>query len=215
MANNSVIITSEKQPQKGQDHRSSNNFTTEQFGKDSSLVFRTYYDYGTGDQKVATDITYDIKVDKTGKDTTYLSDVRFGECKKNTDNRNLYIADPQNAEKEFTVVVEMGVCMKSEKSALEGQKDRSSENFSTKQFEGKKVIIKAYYDFGKGTQKFADKVTFDIKEDKPVLSDPTLLKNVGNGTTDSSKITGKKNVYIANPTGAEDSFTVVITEAED
>lgn len=103
--NQKVTIVSEKQPQKGQHERSSNNFTTSDFNKDATLTFRAYYDYGMATQSEAKDIIFDIKVDKTGKDPMYLDNIRSGKVAENTHHRNLYIANPQHATGSFTVEV--------------------------------------------------------------------------------------------------------------
>ena len=80
-------------------------FTTEDFGKDSRLTFRAYYDYGMPTQSEATEIVFDIKADKTGKDPMYLDNIRSGHVADNTHHRNLYIANPQHAKGSFTVEV--------------------------------------------------------------------------------------------------------------
>ncbi|WP_395547677.1 MULTISPECIES: hypothetical protein [unclassified Lacrimispora] len=100
-----VTIVSEKQPQKGQNERSSNNFTTADFSENARLTFRAYYDYGMPTQKEASDIVFDIKGDKTGKDPMYLDNIRSGHVADNTHHRNLYIANPQKATGSFTVEV--------------------------------------------------------------------------------------------------------------
>lgn len=100
-----VTIISEKQHQKGQNERSSNNFTTADFSKEASLTFRAYYDYGMPTQSEAKDIIFDIKVDKTGKDPIYLDNIHSGKVAENTHHRNLYIANPQNANGSFTVEI--------------------------------------------------------------------------------------------------------------
>ena len=80
------------------------------------------------------------------------------------------------------------------------------------QFQNQTVGIYAYYDYGTENQKEATDITFDIKENK-TGTDPTLLKGIKSGTTDSSgQITGRKKVYIANPSGAEKEFTVTVTQ---
>lgn len=100
-----VTITSERSPQKGQSHRSSNNFTTADFSENARLTFRAYYDYGMPTQTEATDIVFNVKVDKTGIDPTYLDNIKSGHIADNTHHRNLYIADPRDARGNFTVEV--------------------------------------------------------------------------------------------------------------
>jgi 1-phosphatidylinositol phosphodiesterase len=105
MADLKVTILSESRPLKGQKNRSSNNFTTADFPEDTSLTFRAYYDYGTPKQSEAKGIEFDVKVDKTGYDPTYLNRIHSGHVADNTRDRNLYIANPSNADSSFTVEV--------------------------------------------------------------------------------------------------------------
>jgi len=100
-----ATIISESQPQKGQDERSSNNFTTADFGEGTRLTFRAYYDYGMFTQKEASEVVFDVKADKTGKDPIYLENIQSGHIADNTHHRNLYIANPKNAKGSFTVEV--------------------------------------------------------------------------------------------------------------
>ena len=100
-----ITIKSEKSEQSGQKHRSSNNFTTADFPQSATLNFLVYYRYGQIDQVNAPNVLFDIKVDKTGHDPTYLHNVKSGDSHKNTRHRNLYIANPRNAEEAFTVVI--------------------------------------------------------------------------------------------------------------
>jgi len=105
-----VTVLSEKKPQNGQKERSSHNFTTANFPEnvkleDTRLSFMVFYDYGTANQRSDSKISFDIKVDKTGKDPTFLRGVRSGFLQPNTHHRSLYIANPKNAEKSFTVLI--------------------------------------------------------------------------------------------------------------
>lgn len=210
--NTTVMIESQPSPLEGQKHRSSINFTTEQFDEKCSLLFSAYYNYGKTTQERALNVVYDIKADKTGIDPTYLSDVTFGECHQNTHHRNLYIANPKNAEEKFTVVIEPGVYVKSEPSHQPGQKHRSSDDFSAYNFQDVKIVFNVYYDYGTKEQQHAKGITFDIMENKPVKKDPVLLSGIQDGTVDiDKKINGKTDIYIANPVGALKEFTVVLT----
>jgi hypothetical protein len=101
-----VTILSEKQPQRGQKERSSDNFTTAVFKDNARLTFRAYYKYDlAGGIEEAKDIVFDVKVDKTGKDDVYLEGIKSGHVADNTHHRNLYIANPKGAEGSFTVEV--------------------------------------------------------------------------------------------------------------
>lgn len=88
-----VTIESRMTPLPNQNHRSSQNFTTKDMAK--RVIIRAYYDYGQPNQKEAGDLVFDIKVDKSGLDTTWQKQISSGRETKNTGNRNLYIANPK------------------------------------------------------------------------------------------------------------------------
>ncbi|WNY27182.1 hypothetical protein [Methanolapillus ohkumae] len=98
-----VTITSEKSPLPGEKHRSSINFTTEGLGKESNIKIKVFYDYEKPNPVEATGVTFDIKIDKLGPDGTWIPEAKTGASEKNTSHRNLYIANPKNAERKFTV----------------------------------------------------------------------------------------------------------------
>lgn len=100
-----VTIVSETAPQNKQKERSSNNFTTRDFPENATLNIFAYYRYGKPDVEEAKELSFDIKVDKTGHDTVFFPGVRSGDTHKNTDDRSLYIANPRGAREQFTVVI--------------------------------------------------------------------------------------------------------------
>ena len=75
---------------------------------------------------------------------------------------------------------------------------------------GKRILFRAYYDFGTTNQLEAKDVTFDIMQDKSMATDPVIWKNLKSGSDESNKVYEK--LYIANPKGADKNFTVVIIE---
>lgn len=213
MSKQQVTVTSGKNVQSGQKHRSSINFTTEGFGEDCSLIFRAYYGYGTNDQREARGIIFDIKVDKTGHDPTWLSNIQSGYCCENTDDRNLYIANPCNALEDFTVVIESGVIIESSNAPLDKQKHRSSKNFSTRGFADKaKLMITAFYDYGTEQASSATNIRFSVKQDRTAHTDPVIWPNLAFGDIVENK--RDSSLYIADPQNAAKSFTVVINELE-
>ena len=100
-----VTIVSERDKQRGQKHRSSNNFTLADFSEKAKLTFKAYYDYGMATQLEAKEIVFDIWVDKTGKDPQYQNGIKSGHVAENTHHRNLYIANPRDAKSSFTVEI--------------------------------------------------------------------------------------------------------------
>ncbi len=87
-----------------------------------------------------------------------------------------------------------------------GQKERSSENFSTKGMgPGTSILWNA-----------PEGVSFDIKIDKTAATDPFYANGVKDGTI--TPYTSESKLYIANPKGAEGTFTVyfkVFTPEDD
>lgn len=82
----------------------------------------------------------------------------------------------------------------SENEPQDGQNERSSKNFSTKNMQGTALLW--YVDEG---------ISFDIKIDK-AGTDPFYATNVKNGTI--TPYTSSDKLYIANPKGATKKFTV-------
>ncbi|MCR9163827.1 MAG: DeoR family transcriptional regulator [bacterium] len=81
-----------------------------------------------------------------------------------------------------------------------GQKNRSSENFGTNTVNS-----------GDGDLLWScpDGVSFNVMKDKSVAVDPVVFKSVKNGTV--TKNSDDRNLYIANPKGASEAFTVTAT----
>lgn len=96
-----VTITSEKAPMKGQDHRSSNNFATEDLEENDTLF------WFCSDPNVS----FDVCIDKTGKDETFAQGVKNGTVTGFKSTKNFYIANPSGATDNFTVL-----CMSVKKS---------------------------------------------------------------------------------------------------
>lgn len=205
-----VTVVSGATPQEGQRHRSSNNFTTADFKENCGLYIRAFYDYGTGGQREAKDVTFAINCDKTGHDTTYAKNVKSGDCYKNTDNRNLYIADPDGAQKEFTVVIESGA-VRSEQKTMDGQNHRSSNNFPLTGFEaGSAIKFNVYYDYEDENETRATELSFYLKQDKSGKDSLIYREKIMDGMELGVKSVEK--AYIADPDNATDSFTVVIEQ---
>jgi len=92
----SVSVVSEPQPQSGQKHRSSDNFSTDNLD-----------DWGGLKWSCPDGISFDVKKDKSGlPDSTEFSNVSNGTITKFSGDRNLYIANPEGASQEFTVTAE-------------------------------------------------------------------------------------------------------------
>ncbi len=103
---NIVTITSQAHPAPRQKHRSSENFYPQSLGN-GIIAIKAYYQYGTQKQQEANDIIFDVNIDKTGKDGVFASNIKSGHVCQNTNDRNLYIANPRNAITDFTVEVSL------------------------------------------------------------------------------------------------------------
>ena len=100
-----VSIISEPRKQKGQKHRSSENFTLADFPSKCELTVNVYTDYDKDPSTVTSDkITFDIKADKTGGDPVLAKGLKNGSTFSVPDHRNLYIADPKDTDYKFKVV---------------------------------------------------------------------------------------------------------------
>lgn len=207
-----VAVTSAKDIQEGELHRSSHNFTLEEFGKKAEMFFRVYYDYGTEKQIEAEDVMFDIWIDEPMlKDPVFVRDITTGHATTNTKNRDLYIANPRKAQKEFTVVAEYGVRVDSQSQIMDDHKHRSSQNFATSNLAHGDIQFHTYYHYGTPAQIPAPKVSFSIRQNKMVLHPPVIWKDVGDGTIVRNQAFEK--LYVADPHGAVEPFTVIITMA--
>ncbi len=90
----SVSVVSEDSPQKGQDHRSSPNFSTKKLTEGSQLTW-------TSSEK---DAVFDVKEDKSlASDPTIFTGLSNGAVTDFVSKSGLYIANPENAHGAFTV----------------------------------------------------------------------------------------------------------------
>jgi hypothetical protein len=93
----------------------------------------------------------------------------------------------------------------SQMKPLDGQKNRSSVNFSTNSIPtGTK-----YLSFEVSGTTNNDAVFFNVMEDKTAASDPTIYSGVSNGYR-SNNVKKYGNLYIANPEGASNEFEVIV-----
>lgn len=206
-----VTITSANEIQEGQLHRSSGNFTLEEFGHHAEMFFRAYYDYGTDKQMEAEDVMFDIWIDEQLKDPVYLRDITSGYASSNTKHKQLYIANPRHAQKEFTVVAEYGVRIDSQSRTMDDHKHRSSDNFATERLSHGDIQFHTYYHYGTVAQIAAPEVTFSIRQNKLVLHPPVIWKDVVDGTVVRNQAFEK--LYVADPQNAVEPFTIIITMA--
>lgn len=87
----------------------------------------------------------------------------------------------------------------------DGQKNRSSVNFSTQSIPtGTK-----YLSFEVTGTTNNDAVFFNVMEDKTAASDPTIYHNVSNGYR-TNNVQKYSSLYIANPEGASNEFEVIV-----
>lgn len=86
-----------------------------------------------------------------------------------------------------------------------GQKHRSSGNFSTEGAPSGTHNIQWTIAMSDGSS--PDGITFDVMKDVSGGTDPTIWSGVRNGSQTS--YSSYRSVYIANPSGASKSFTVL------
>lgn len=193
----SRTVMSEAGPQHGQKERSSNNFSTSDMGGGTAI----YWSCPEG-------ISFDVKIDKTGTDPFYANGITNGTITSFQNNSKFYIANPRNAEKAFEVqytvfTPEDGVTyVFSAKDHMSGQSHRSSSNFNL-----------PYLDY-KGYAVVCPKgVRFRIMKDISGGNDDEIVKDVKDG--DLINRLGGDNLYIADASGADNSFMVSFTPLSD
>ena len=93
-------VTSEKQPQEGQEHRSSGNFSTQGLPEGTKTLA---WEIEGGEETEV--IKFQVKEDVTGKDPVYFVEVYNGNRTAVKSSRSLYIADPVGATSPFLVKV--------------------------------------------------------------------------------------------------------------
>lgn len=92
----------------------------------------------------------------------------------------------------------------SEPTPQEGQNERSSGNFSTEGAPSDSTIIWVV-----GDNDHADTISFDVKEDKTLASDPVIWPGVF--SCSQNRYESSRSFYIANPAGAGvNNFTVSV-----
>jgi len=97
-----AAVQSEPQPQKGQKHRSSGNFSTVSADSCATILI---FKIDKSNPKWNS-IRFDVKEDKSeGKDPVIYTDVYSGNREPVVRERSLYIANPEGADADFTVEV--------------------------------------------------------------------------------------------------------------
>lgn len=208
----SKSVRSEAHPQKGQKHRSSNNFSTSDF-----LKFIPYnpnpsdpnycpFPFGmyVGPSKLKwscpPNISFTVQIDKSGTDGTFAKNLTNGSVTDFTSSDKLYIADPIGAPSDFTITYsafepEEGVVyVNSDKGPMSGQSHRSSENFQLGDAARYKVECSE------------SNVSFTIAHDVSAANDKTIYTNVKNGSIINTPTDNK--LYISDPSGASTNFLV-------
>lgn len=195
----STTVTSERGPQHGQNHRSSDNFSTTDLGKDmSSAPTLLYISAPDG-------VTFDIMEDVKGGTDTYHHKQAYNGCIITYfSSSRAYIANPSGAGSSFNVKL---TALRSKGSVtfvsslgrhLDGQDHRASENFS----------------FAKNIPMFKvhcsdPNATFGIYNDVFMASDDKIALNVKDG--DFINLSSELyNYYITDPDGNNGKpFTVM------
>ena len=186
-------VKSESKPQKGQKHRSSDDFSTK--GMNSQKLLWTCPD----------GITFDVNINKSGKDDVWASNLFNMAITDLSPNANLYIADPKGANESFTITYRVFednpnyIYITSLDEPEDGQKHRSSENFNLKGstlFQIECTDKDASFDIWQDLNG-SDKVIFSD------LKDGAIIQNPGSD----------HNLYIADP-DADNAFMVTFKPYE-
>jgi len=198
---NSVSVTSEKGPQKGQKHRSSNNFSTSSL--QGSKGAPNYMVVSCPDK-----VTFDLNVDKSGTDEVYDNDVYNGAILPYRNSDKFYIANPSGASSSFTVkftavyLEGAGMIVSSPGRVREGQSHRASLNF-TLPYGGSRFKVHCTN----------PSVVFGIFEDVTAASDNRMASQVTDGDY-INRSRNKDNYYITEPSNANGPFQVYFEPVE-
>lgn len=192
-----VSVTSESGPQKGQSHRSSDNFSTKNLTGGDHLL------WSCTDE----DASFSVNIDKSGKDETFASNIHNGAITSYRSEEKFYIADPKNASGSFTVtcsrinVGEGYIYINAAKDHMEGQNHRASNNFNFGSYRRYSVDCSA-------------DVKFKIMKDISAGTDKTAYSTQGGATiTVSSDYTD--DLYVADVTGATGPLTITLVPCEE
>lgn len=185
-------VISEDGPQKGERHRSSTNFST--IGMNKGKILWSCDD----------GITFDVNIDKSGSDDVFASSLFNTAITDFYESDHLYIANPNGASDDFTITYEIieelpgYVYVTSSSSPLDGQKNRSSQNFNLGSSNYYEVVCK-------------DSISFKINQDVSG-SDEGIYSNLKNGSIIRNPL--RSDLYIANPSGATNAFMVTFVPRE-
>lgn len=191
--NNSTTRTIESEPthQDKQDHRSSGNFSTKGMNNTGSILWNC-----------PEGVTFSVWIDKTGKDGVMADNLYNGAITPYYESDKLYIANPQGAKDNFIVTYssfkpeEGSVYVTSSASPLSGQDHRSSQNFS----------LGSYYAYFEVNCE--NGITFEIRKDVSGGSDYVVLGSVDNGSIIGNHTNLGNDLYIADPSGTDNSFLI-------
>lgn len=184
-------IESEPTPQKGQDHRSSGNFSTKGMNNTGSILWNC-----------PEGVTFSVWIDKTGKDGVMADNLYNGAITPYYESDKLYIANPHGTDDNFIVTYssfepeEGCVYVTSSASPLSGQNNRSSQNFGLGNYY-------AYYVVS------CDKgISFNLMKDVSGGNDYVVLENITDGDIIGNHTDLGGDLYISNPSDAGSSFLV-------
>lgn len=207
-----TVVTSACTLYEGELHRSSQNFSLEAYGRYADLLFRAYYDYGTPAQREAEDVMFDIWIDEPMRhNPVYLRDICSKHAAPTMKCDRLYIANPRGAQKEFTVVAEAAIRVDSQATAMSDHKHRSSDNFYLDELPDGDVSFHIFYHYGTPIQKRAQGISFSVRQNKLMRHPRVIWEQVTDGATEHNE--AYERLYIADPQGAEEPFTVIIAQA--
>lgn len=191
-----IDVTSEKDHQRGQKHRSSNNFNLSKIKKDNNKVHYILVEAPDG-------VKFNIMEDKTGKDPTRFTGLTNGSIVRNDGYNNVYISDPSGAKGKFDITFydvtfkDGVVYVESEGTPKSGQKHRSSETFRLISGHTRYRVVCSN-----------EKASFHLYQDITGI-DKMIAKNVKHGDYINYS-SSRTNFYIYDPAGTnKKSFAIL------
>ncbi|MDF9829094.1 phosphatidylinositol-specific phospholipase C [Parabacteroides sp. PF5-6] len=188
-------VTSERRPMKGEDERSSDNFSTK------DMISGTHILWNCPDT-----VNFDVKEDyrwpeNGGKDEYYARNLTNGSITQMTQKSNLYIANPKGAGGKFNVEYTVFTAhagyeyISSRHKPHADQERRSSFNFSLNNNLYTHYLVEC-----------PEGISFTIQKDKTSAKDEIVQNRVRNGMIIISP--RMNDLYISDPSGATKPFVV-------
>lgn len=194
----SVTVSSGSKPQKGQKHRSSDNFSTASLsGEDPQYMIVSCPD-GVG---------FELNIDRSGSDEVYDDDVYNGCILPYRNSSKFYISNPRGATSDFEVTFTaltrygIGEFVSSPGRKLKGESHRASRNMLLLDTSTRYKVHCT-----------DPSVTFGLYLDIPLLSDDKIALKLKDGDIINIPPGGYEDCYITDPVGASGAFQVCFEE---